>query len=102
MMPEQGNKPNPGTAAVISFIFTGLGQIYNGQIKKGLFIVFLSSLNMLSFVIGAVILGSWLMGKIAVGRLLFIGMGMFLAGMALIMVLGVYSIFDAYRVAAKK
>ncbi|MCI0453925.1 MAG: hypothetical protein L0Y68_02880 [Candidatus Dadabacteria bacterium] len=32
---------NPGIAAVLSFFFTGLGQIYNGQIGKGiLFIIF--------------------------------------------------------------
>ena len=31
---------NPGIAAVLSFLFVGLGQIYNGQIGKGaLFIV---------------------------------------------------------------
>lgn len=27
---------NPGIAAVLSFLFTGLGQIYNGQIRKGI------------------------------------------------------------------
>jgi len=27
---------NPGIAAVLSFLFTGLGQIYNGQIGKGI------------------------------------------------------------------
>ena len=26
---------NPGVAAVLSFFFCGLGQIYNGQIMKG-------------------------------------------------------------------
>lgn len=26
---------NPGLAAVLSFFFAGLGQIYNGQIGKG-------------------------------------------------------------------
>jgi TM2 domain-containing membrane protein YozV len=41
---------NPGVAAVLSFFFTGLGQIYNGQIAKGLaFMVcgFISCLMML-------------------------------------------------------
>ena len=32
---------NPGTAAVLSFFFAGLGQIYNGQIGKGLVLLFL-------------------------------------------------------------
>ncbi|GAX91207.1 hypothetical protein [Effusibacillus lacus] len=27
---------NPGIAAVLSFFFAGLGQIYNGQIGKGI------------------------------------------------------------------
>ena len=27
---------SPGIAAVLSFLFTGLGQIYNGQIGKGI------------------------------------------------------------------
>jgi len=27
---------NPGLAAVLSFFITGLGQIYNGQIAKGI------------------------------------------------------------------
>lgn len=27
---------NPGIAAVLSFLITGLGQIYNGQIGKGI------------------------------------------------------------------
>jgi len=29
---------NPGVAAVLSFFFSGLGQIYNGQILKGIFV----------------------------------------------------------------
>lgn len=40
---------NPGVAAVLSFFFAGLGQIYNGQFVKGLtFIVayFISGLLM--------------------------------------------------------
>lgn len=27
---------NPGVAAVLSFFYSGLGQIYNGQIGKGI------------------------------------------------------------------
>jgi TM2 domain-containing membrane protein YozV len=29
-------KKNPGEAAVLSFLWTGLGQIYNGQLAKGI------------------------------------------------------------------
>ena len=30
---------NPGVAAVLSFIYPGLGQIYNEEIKKGIIFV---------------------------------------------------------------
>jgi TM2 domain-containing membrane protein YozV len=32
-------RKNPGVAAVLSFFFSGLGQIYNGQIGKGLLFI---------------------------------------------------------------
>lgn len=32
------NKKEPFIAALLSFIFPGLGQVYNGEFKKGLFI----------------------------------------------------------------
>jgi TM2 domain-containing membrane protein YozV len=32
---------NPGVAAVLSFFFVGLGQIYNGQIAKGIGMIIL-------------------------------------------------------------
>jgi TM2 domain-containing membrane protein YozV len=38
---------NPGLAAVLSFFVTGLGQIYNGQILKGLIFFAISLLNVL-------------------------------------------------------
>jgi TM2 domain-containing membrane protein YozV len=36
---ERGPQNSPGVAAVLSFIFVGLGQIYNGQIGKGLLMI---------------------------------------------------------------
>ena len=30
---------NPGLAAVLSFFYMGLGQIYNGQISKGIIFI---------------------------------------------------------------
>ena|SRR3989338_1032593 len=36
---------NPGLAAVLSFFFAGLGQIYNGQMAKGLILMALDILN---------------------------------------------------------
>ena len=32
-------EPNPGVAAVCSFFFTGLGQIYNGELFKGIILM---------------------------------------------------------------
>jgi TM2 domain-containing membrane protein YozV len=36
---------NPGVAAVLSFLIPGLGQIYNGQILKGLVVVVIQAIN---------------------------------------------------------
>ncbi|MCI0531958.1 MAG: hypothetical protein L0Y74_08435 [candidate division Zixibacteria bacterium] len=36
---------NPGLAAVLSFFFTGLGQIYNGEIGKGILFIVLQVVN---------------------------------------------------------
>jgi TM2 domain-containing membrane protein YozV len=35
-MEKKAMKKNPGVAAVLSFLWPGLGQIYNGQIGKGI------------------------------------------------------------------
>ena len=58
-------KPNrPGTAAVLSFIFNGLGQLYNGEIAKGLLIIFFSSISLLVLIAGAILAGFWMSGRI--------------------------------------
>lgn len=36
---------NPGIAAVLSFFWTGVGQIYNGQILKGLILIGVQVIN---------------------------------------------------------
>ena len=36
---------SPGLAAILSFFYTGLGQIYNGQIIKGLFLMLIQAIN---------------------------------------------------------
>lgn len=38
---------NPGVAAVLSAVFIGLGQIYNGQIGKGIFFIILFVISIL-------------------------------------------------------
>ena len=46
MQPAQPLK-NPGIAAVLSFFFTGLGQIYNGRIGKGIGFIAIGAVNVL-------------------------------------------------------
>jgi TM2 domain-containing membrane protein YozV len=92
----------PGLAAVLSFVFNGLGQIYNGQIIKGLLVIFFSSLSMLILLTGAIFIGFWMLGKIALDAQLAIGIALFITGLLFICIVGIYSIFDAYRVALKK
>lgn len=60
-------RKNPGLAAVLSFIVCGLGQIYNGQIGKGLLflLIFAVSIPLTVFGIGWVTGGLiWLAGII--------------------------------------
>lgn len=42
---------DPGIAAVLSFFVTGLGQIYNGQILKGLLCMVIQCINLLSVLV---------------------------------------------------
>lgn len=99
-MAEQ--KSHPGVAAVLSFVFNGLGQLYNGQIKKGLFIILLSSVGMFIFILGAIFIALWLLGKaISIGQIT-IGLLLFCLGLIIICILGLYSIFDAYNVAKQQ
>jgi TM2 domain-containing membrane protein YozV len=66
---------NPGLAAVLSFFYMGLGQIYNGQIAKGI-----------AFIVAYTI--SWI--------LIFI-----LIGFLTTPILFVYGMYDAYTSAEK-
>jgi len=91
---------NPGLAAVLSFVFNGLGQLYNGQIIKGLALVFASALSMLIFIAGSILIAFWILNKIVFPGQLAWGLVFFCMGLFLICIIGIYSIFDAYRVAS--
>ncbi len=67
---------HPGIAAVLSFVVPGLGQIYNGELKKGF-----------SFVAGLIFSG--LLTVIHIGFVFFI-------------VLWIRAVFDAYNTAEKR
>jgi len=71
----RGERKSPGIAAVLSFIFIGLGQIYNGEIGKG--IAFL--------VIGVV----------------FVFLMFVLIGLVLYPLFWIYNIYDAYKTAER-
>ena len=66
---------SPGLAAVLSFFFCGLGQIYNGQILKGLIFVVAYA-------------ASWLMMWIVIG-------------FATTPILWIWGMVDAYRTAQR-
>ncbi len=66
-------RKNEGIAAVLSFVFVGLGQVYNGEIGKG--IAFL--------IIGVILVFSMI----------------FLIGFILYPIFWIYNIYDAYNTA---
>jgi TM2 domain-containing membrane protein YozV len=66
---------NPGLAAVLSFFYMGLGQIYNGQIAKGIAFIIAYSISWLLIVV--------------------------LVGMITTPILFIYGMYDAYRSAEK-
>jgi TM2 domain-containing membrane protein YozV len=101
-MTEKNITNHPGMAAVLSFLFNGLGQLYNGEIAKGLAIVFFSGCSMILTVLGAVFIGSCLVYKSYDSKILPGGIILFFLGIILICIIGIYSILDAYAVAKKQ
>lgn len=69
------NQKNPGIAAVLSFFWSGLGQIYNGEIGKGILLLIL-------FVVSAMLI--WVV-----------------IGFITTPILWVYGMIDAYKTAEK-
>lgn len=95
----QAHEPYPGTAAALSFVVPGLGQVYNGQVLKGMALLGAE----------AALLGSAV--KIMPGcvypdpsTLEFIcGLNVDFNGALLLVAAGLYAwqVFDAYDVALK-
>lgn len=80
----------------MSFVFSGLGQLYNGQIAKGLVIIFLSALSLLFIILGAVLIYLWFAEKVILS-LLWWGISLFVLGLIFVCIIGAYSIIDAYK-----
>ncbi|MCM8762225.1 MAG: hypothetical protein NC929_02755 [Candidatus Omnitrophica bacterium] len=88
--------PNPRIAALLSFLFNGLGQIYNGEIKKGLTLIFFSGVSMLVLILGAVFIFYFIKGEFSPLTFLVWGIVLFFVGLTGMIIIGIYSISDAY------
>ncbi len=91
-----------GVAAVLSFVFSGLGQLYNGQIFKGLLIIFFCVISILVLLIGSILIGLWLLGKVFSLKVLLFGGLLSVVGLIASCIIAIFSIVDAYRTAAKQ
>ena len=69
------NAKNPGLAAVLSFVIVGLGQIYNGEIGKGILLIVLYVIS--------------------------IALCLVFIGYIFLPVIWIYGIYDAYKTAQK-
>lgn len=69
------NLKNPGIAAIASFFFAGLGQIYNGEFAKGLVLMVVQVINVLLMLV--------------------------LIGILTYPIVWVYGMYDAYKTAEK-
>ncbi len=100
-MGDENKRREAGTAAVLSFVFTGVGQLYNGEIKKGLWLVTVATAGIILALLGA--LAIWMSMKYnffsVQSSLVFITV--LLLGGVLICWSGIYSIYDAYNSAGK-
>ncbi|MGC8977166.1 MAG: hypothetical protein ACP5OB_06035, partial [Candidatus Ratteibacteria bacterium] len=96
----KNNLPNPRIAALLSFVFNGLGQIYNGEIKKGLTLIFLSGVSLLILILGAIFLFYFIKTTPPISFLIW-GVSLFFFGLVGMIIIGIYSITDAYNKAKK-
>lgn len=79
-------KKNPIIAATASFIFPGLGQIYNGEIRKGIGYI----------IMGILFASTWILlmqDRHIIGPILVSG--------ASIILLWIFNMYDAYKTAKK-
>lgn len=92
---------NAGIAAVLSFIFTGLGQVYNGHIAKGLFLMFITIITMMITVLGAVIVCYAVLRGSILGNNSILGITLMVVGLVTMVIVGIYNIYDAYNTAKR-
>jgi TM2 domain-containing membrane protein YozV len=99
-MNTQRAEAHPGVAAVLSFVFSGLGQIYNGQIRKGLWFVALATLGLTFVLLGASAIAAGLQYNFLNLKIAIASLAAIMIGGALVCWIGVRSIYDAYANAA--
>ena len=90
-----------GKAAVLSFIFCGLGQLYNGHIIKGLILIFATCLSLITTVVGGVLIYLYLKNSMPF-QILWSGIGVLMIGLLSVCLIAIYSIIDAYKQARKE
>ncbi|MFC1594021.1 hypothetical protein ACFL38_01710 [Candidatus Omnitrophota bacterium] len=90
-------KHRAGIAVVLSFLFSGLGQLYVGKIRRGLMIMSISAVSMIFIIVGAVLAGHWLLTMRFPRSELVLGLALLLAGIIAAGIAGVYSIYNAYK-----
>jgi len=101
-MSDEIPKCHPGVAAVLSFIFNGLGHLYVGEIKQGLIIMTATSTCLIVIILGAVLIFHWLLTHLLPISELILGSVIFILGIIAACTIGAYSITDAYQKALKK
>ncbi|OGH05862.1 MAG: hypothetical protein A2W22_05410 [Candidatus Levybacteria bacterium RBG_16_35_11] len=88
---------NSGVAVILSFFVPGLGQIYNGQILKGVIFIILHGISVLIAII--LIVGGSL-ALIVTGNV-FATSPIILTGVILYPIFWIYNLYDAYNTAAR-
>lgn len=87
---------NSRVAAVLSFCLIGLGQIYNGQIKKGLVLISSSGILMI-YIITTVTYFAYILWVTPQEILRLVSWLILLAvSIIAVAIIGIYSIYDAY------
>ncbi len=90
-------KHRAGIAAVLSFLFNGLGQLYVGEIAKGLKVMVVSAVSMVFITVGGIFSCHWLLYKAYSIVQLALGIGLLFMGIIIACLMGIYSITEAYK-----
>ncbi len=91
---------SPGVIALLSFVFTGLGQIYNGEIIKGVVLMSFACFGIILTLVSAIYLFyALIFFDTSTIMRMTLCVVVFLLGITVMVVSGIYSIYDAYHAA---